>query len=228
MTDGMMDGMGGAGRGPDIQRFLDALFACLADSTRASAADRAFVAELAGRLAERGQPAADRLGDPPEVLRHLPAALAGLAEATPAIRDVGAAFAAIAASVPWSKRRHDGPDAARFASGHGNALIIGPGGAETRRDVTLGVSLMAPYIRYPDHAHPPDELYLVLCEGEWRQGSKTERAGNERAGNERAGTEGESGWRRLGVGGTVRNPPGVVHAMRAGAGPLLAVWALID
>jgi hypothetical protein len=32
---------------------------------------------------------------------------------------------------------------------------------------------------------------------------------------------------RPGIGGTVRNPPGVVHAMRAGETPLLAVWGLL-
>jgi quercetin dioxygenase-like cupin family protein len=194
------------GRRPEIQAFLDALFPCLAESTADCTSDRAFVADLATRLAEPASaPDRDVVGGP-EVLDHLDAALAGLGEASPAIRRLGACFAAIASLVPWSKRRYEGPAAARFAAGHGNALIIGRGGAEEQEGVVLGVSLMAPHIRYPDHSHPPDELYLVLSEGEWRQG------------------EGE--WVRPGIGGTVRNPPGMVHAMRAGARPLLAVWAL--
>ncbi len=196
------------GRRSEIAAFLEALFPCLAVSTAASADDRAFVARLRARLDEPATTTAT--GVPvarPEVLDHLDAALAGLDAASPALRRLGAAFAAVAPLVPWSKRRHEGPDAARFAAGHGNALIIGPGGAEARTDVVLGVSLMAPHTRYPDHAHPPDELYLVLSEGEWRQG--------------------EGGWVRPGIGGTVRNPPGVVHAMRAGSKPLLAVWGLL-
>jgi quercetin dioxygenase-like cupin family protein len=193
-------------RRPEIEAFLDALFPCLAESTAGRPSDQAFVAALATGLAEPGTPACRDPGDRPEVFGHLDAALAGLASASPAIRRLGAAFAAIAPWAPWSKRRHEGPDAARFAAGHGNALIIGPGGVEEREDMVLGVSLMAPHIRYPDHSHPPDELYLVLSEGEWRQG--------------------EGDWIRPGIGGTVRNPPGVVHAMRAGASPLLAVWGL--
>jgi hypothetical protein len=193
-------------RSAAVENFLEALFPCLAESTAARVADQAFVADIARRLAKPGVPGPRGTGATPEVLDHLDAALAELAEASPSLRRLGAAFAAIAASVPWSKRRHEGPDAARFAVGHGNALIIGPHGAEEREDVVLGVSLMAPNIRYPDHSHPPDELYLVLSDGEWRQG--------------------EADWVRPGIGGTVRNPPGIVHAMRAGARPLLAVWAL--
>jgi len=195
-----------AGRRPEIAAFLDALFPCLAESTAARADDRAFVARLQACLAEPGVARPEAPVVRPEVLAHLDAAVAALDAASPALRRLGAAFAALAPLVPWSKRRHEGPDAARFAAGHGNALIIGPGGAEERTGVVLGVSLMAPHTRYPDHCHPPDELYLVLSDGEWRQG--------------------ESDWIRPGIGGVVRNPPGIVHAMRAGAKPLLAVWGL--
>ena len=195
-----------AGRRPEIAAFLDALFPCLAGSTAGSIADQAFVAKFAAVLAEPGIASGDPPGACPEVLAHLDSALAGLEGASPTLRRLGAALAAIAPVVPWSKRAHDGPDAARFAAGHGNALIIGRHGAEEREGIALGVSLMAPHIRYPDHSHPPDELYLVLSEGAWRRG--------------------DGDWVEPGIGGTVRNPPDVVHAMRAGARPLLAIWAL--
>ena len=201
---------GRLGRRPEIAAFLDALAPCLEQSTRHSPADHAFAAGIVRLLANPGASSVHQAGARPEVLRHLDAALAGLEDASPELRRLGAAFAAISSVVPWSKRQHAGPDADRFAEGHGNAIIVGPGGAEERDDVVLGVSLMAPHIRYPDHSHPPDELYLVLSEGEWRQG----------------GSENENGWVRPGLGGTVRNSPNVVHAMRAGARPLLAVWAL--
>ena len=193
-------------RRPEIQQFLDALFACLAESTAARVSDRAFVADFTTRLARPGAVADRAPDDCPDVLDHLDAALAGLAVASPAIRRLGTAFASIAPIMPWSKRPHKGPDAERFAAGHGNAVIIGPKGAEVRDDLVLGVSLLAPHICYPDHSHPQDELYLVLSDGEWRQD--------------------DGDWVRPGIGGTVRNPPNVVHAMRAGARPLLAVWAL--
>ena len=61
-------------------------------------------------------------------------------------------------------------------------------------------------MRYVDHQHPPEEIYIVMSDGEWY----------------REGT----GWYVPGAGGTVYHPPHVVHAMRAGAVPLLAVWLL--
>jgi hypothetical protein len=30
---------------------------------------------------------------------------------------------------------------------------------------------MAPNTRYPDHRHPPEEIYVVLSGGQWRQAS---------------------------------------------------------
>ena len=72
--------------------------------------------------------------------------------------------------------------------------------------MVVGLSLLAPGVRYPDHRHPPAELYYVLSEGEWRQEARP--------------------WHSPGIGGVVHNPPGVVHAMRSHAQPLLAVWLL--
>ena len=66
--------------------------------------------------------------------------------------------------------------------------------------------LVAPGVRYPDHHHPPEEIYVVLTPGEWRQQDMP--------------------WHQPGPGGVVHNPPGIVHAMRAGAVPLLALWFL--
>jgi hypothetical protein len=201
-------GMGATGaRMPEIQDFLDALFPCLVESTSRDAADAAFVAELGTRLRSVGACGQVDPGPRMAVHDHLGTALDALRGAEPTIRRLGTALAVVAPLVPWSKRSHQGPDAERFAVGHGNALLVGPGGAEERADVLLGVSLMAPLICYPEHSHPPDELYLVLSDGEWRQGTRD--------------------WVRPGLAGTVRNPPGIAHAMRAGNTPLLAVWGLI-
>ena len=82
----------------------------------------------------------------------------------------------------------------------------GPEGLEIRRDVWIGVSLMAPHTRYPDHRHPPEEIYVVLSDGQWRQASDP--------------------WHEPGIGGLVYNPPNVVHAMRSTERPLLALWFL--
>ena len=84
--------------------------------------------------------------------------------------------------------------------------LVGPGGFEEREDVMVGVSLVAPHVTYPDHSHPPEEVYLVLSEGEWWNTAM--------------------GWVHPGPGGLVYNPPGITHAMRAGDAPLLALWFL--
>lgn len=85
----------------------------------------------------------------------------------------------------------------------------GASGLEDRHDVWVGLSLLAPGTRYPDHDHPPEEIYLVLTQGQFRHG--------------------DSGWFTPGVGGTFYNEPGIEHAMRAEPDqPLLAVWFLFN
>jgi len=93
-----------------------------------------------------------------------------------------------------------------FASGHANATVVGKGGLEERDDVWIGISLLAPNINYPEHHHPPEEVYLVMSPGEWRQGDKP--------------------WHSPGCGALVHNPPDILHAMRSGSQPLLATWCL--
>ena len=95
--------------------------------------------------------------------------------------------------------------AAAVTAGHANAQVIGPAGLGHSERVRIGASLVAPGITYPDHRHPPEEVYLVLSPGEWRQNA--------------------SPWHAPGIGGLVYNPPDIVHAMRAApVAPLLAIW----
>jgi quercetin dioxygenase-like cupin family protein len=120
--------------------------------------------------------------------------------------DIVLAFKDIEQRLTWARRKGWENEDETFAHGHANATIIGPGGLEPRDDVWIGVSLMAPNVCYPDHQHPPEEVYTVLSDGVWRHG------------------DGE--WFSPGIGGLVHNPPGIVHAMRAGEKPLLAIWCL--
>jgi len=113
------------------------------------------------------------------------------------------AFRAIAPALTWYRR--PGGDA-RFQAGHANTMLVGPNGLEPRKDLWVGATLMAPNIEYPVHHHPPEEVYLVLSEGDWW----------------RDGT----GWFTPGVGGTLYNQPHVRHAMRSHGHPLFALWAL--
>jgi hypothetical protein len=120
--------------------------------------------------------------------------------------DVVREFVAIEPMLQWRRRSTHPSASSNFDDGHANAMIIGPAGLEDRRDVWLGVTLMAPHVRYPDHDHAPEETYLVLSEGEFRQG--------------------DGAWFAPGVGGSFYNVPGVKHAMRSGDRPLFAFWAM--
>ena len=93
-----------------------------------------------------------------------------------------------------------------FYDGHANAMVAGPGGLEERGDVWIGLSLLAPHVLYPEHSHPPEEVYVALSPGAWWN----------------AGMD----WTEPGIGGLVYNPPGIPHTMRSGPKPLLAIWCL--
>lgn len=56
-----------------------------------------------------------------------------------------------------------------FLSGHANAFFVRPDALELRDDVWVSVSLMAPAITYPDHDHAPEEVYVAMSPGSWRQ-----------------------------------------------------------
>lgn len=134
------------------------------------------------------------------VFSHLPAACATTRP------DLAAAFMALEPHVPWRTRAlpNAGPG---FAEGHASARVLDPNGLEQRGGLIAGFSLVAPGVTYPEHDHPPEEIYLVLSGGEWWQ------AGGQ--------------WHAPGPGGIVHNPPGIRHAMRGTTVPLLAIWFLL-
>lgn len=125
--------------------------------------------------------------------------------------DLGALFAALQDLLPmicWRPSGREGDASADFDDNHANAMLIGPGGIEHRGDVWIGLSLLAPGTRYPDHQHKPEETYLVLSPGQFRNHSGPD-------------------WFSPGMGGSFYNPPNVVHAMKSDDdAPLLALWAL--
>ncbi len=134
--------------------------------------------------------------------------LAELGRSGHPLADVAGSLRALAPQLRWSERPGPAPGANDlFAGGHANAMVIGPEGIENRRDLWIGISLLAPGVRYPDHDHAPPEVYLVLTPGRFMHGSKD--------------------WFSPGVGGSFYNPPGIMHAMAAEAGqPLVALWVL--
>jgi len=139
------------------------------------------------------------------VLSHLEAALSRARSTSSDLGRVADALTQLLSNLPWRQRTIDTADEG-FASGHANVTIIGPGGMEDRHGFWIGASLVAPGIRYPDHSHPPEEVYLLMTPAAFRHGG--------------------DGWSELRPGETFHNLPGIVHAMRADAEPLLAIWFL--
>ena len=140
------------------------------------------------------------------VCSHLQDAL-NLETADETLLRLASQFKTIEPLVEWRRRSHDDGSASdNFVDGHANAMIIGPGGLEDRKDVWLGVTLMAPNVRYPNHVHAPEEVYLVLSKGEFRQEDET--------------------WFSPGIGGSFYNRPNIRHAMRSVETTLFAFWAL--
>jgi quercetin dioxygenase-like cupin family protein len=192
-------------RGSDIQRFLDSVHAGFAQF-QTQAQGRLAIDKAYSRLGAPG-PERDGPGSRRAVCAHLEAALDPAVLRHSALIDIAQAFGAIEPKLEWRARAASNATASsNFPEGHANALIVGPDGLEQREDVWVGVSLLAPRVRYPDHQHPPEEAYLVLSPGQFRQG--------------------EGDWFTPGIGGTLYNLPNIVHAMRSHETPLFAIWCL--
>lgn len=202
-------------RDPALQTFAEALLAAYAEVVPGPEA-AASLQRITDALGTPG-PRRARPGSRLPVCVHLDAALRDAERtaemrAEPWLRRFLDAFRAIEPALEWVRRAsYDATASANFADGHANAMILGPGGLENRRDVWIGASLLAPHVRYTDHAHAPEETYLVLSPGEFRQGEFRQGGGD---------------WFAPGIGGSFYNPPEIVHAMRSGAAPLFAFWSL--
>lgn len=204
-----------ATRNPELDVFLHSLQQglldrCQPDSPERQLTDRIFDALREPQPSMSVVPArfpvcdwldtvADRLESPPEGEESAERVSSSVLEHTHAIIN-------LADRLAWWQRQDASQTGEPFASGHANATLIGSGGLEQNDRVWIGISLMAPNIDYPEHHHPPEEVYLVQSPGQWQQ-----RGGQ---------------WHEPGPGGLVHNSPGILHAMRSGDTPLLATWCL--
>ena len=188
-----------------LDRVLDAARDFLADRVEAGTPEGDAAARIFSALAGSAGVIASGESPPPLAYRYLSTALER-ACAAPEVVPLAKAFAALEPDLRWGRRPGSEAHGETFHDGHANTVLVGPTGLEQRSDVLVGVSLLAPGIRYIDHRHPPEEIYIVMSEGEWYRGDR--------------------GWHAPGIGGIVYNPSDVVHAMRAGPEPLLALWLL--
>ena len=193
-------------RDETVQAFIDAAAAAV-EAGAGSAGQRRGAGRIFAALAAPGRAVREPPVPPPaDLAAHLEHALATARGGPAAAARLAARLADLAPRLRWGRRLPSPADPPGFADGHVNAVAVGEGGLEERSDARIGISLMAPHVVYPDHRHPPEELYVVLGPGAWRQA--------------------DGPWHGPGAGGIVHNPPDVLHAMRAEAAPLLAVWCL--
>jgi len=187
-----------------LQSFIDAAlgaFVEVAPGPEARASLQRIAVALATPAPKRGSP-----GSRLPVCAQLDAALA-VATPRASLDRVIQTFRAIEPELEWVRRAsYDETASANFVDGHANAMIFGPGGIEDRHDISFGASLLAPRVRYTDHSHAPEETYLVLSDGAFRQG--------------------DGDWFTPGIGGSLYNTPFITHAMRSADTPLFAFWAL--
>jgi hypothetical protein len=194
------------GRSQELQTFIDATRDAFAAS---GASGDALV--VAGKIfdaanAARGEEATPNPLQMP-ACEHLEDALERARSEDGPVAALARALAEIAPRLMWGNRPNGANDDDTFKARHANAVVIGEGGLEVRDDIRIGMSLLAPKTRYPDHRHPPEEIYTVLSPGEWKQNA-----------------EGE--FRAPGIGGFVYNTSQIIHGIRATDVPLLAVWSL--
>lgn len=194
-------------RDAKLQAFLDAA----KESFLAAGLDdrgRACVNRVFDALGEV-HPASDKEVQRADPSRHLTKALEPATRAGGDLATLAERLRDLDPQVSWRAGRPGNATAsANYNENHVNAMIVGPGGVEERSDVWIGFSMLAPDVRYPDHTHPPEEAYLVLTDGQFRQGDDGE-------------------WFTPGVGGSLYNTPGILHAMRSTPSePLLALWCL--
>jgi len=189
-----------------LQDFIDRLSAAILLSDACDEASRASAGRFFSALAQTGDIVElEPLRLP--VCANVEPAIERARQSGGAVQVVAEAFARLEQSLVWGSRG-EGPGASgNFLAGHAGTSIIGTkAGLERRDDVSMGVSLLAPQVRYPDHHHPPEEVYYVLSPGSWWRG------------------EGE--WFEPGPGGIFYNEPHILHAMRSADAPLLAIWCL--
>ena len=120
----------------------------------------------------------------------------------PAVGDIAADLRALSDALVWQPSPRSDPRGEHVALAPLEALF------EIPPDVTIGILHVAAGQAYPEHRHPPQELYLVLAgRGRWM-------------------SNGLPGYRPQPGGSLVTNPPGGLHGVRAEDDAVTALYVL--
>lgn len=192
-------------RHEDLQSFLDTAFVAF-DRCATDMRSRHSVMQLFAQL-ESPCPISQSQGRRLPVCNRFLSASLALQTDDPVLGNLVARFNAIEPMLEWRTLPiYHQTASANFLLGHANARIVGPQGLEDRADVSLGVTLMAPNVRYPDHNDAGDHSYLAVSEGAFKS---------------------KDDWLARGPGGFFYNPIDTTLAIRSGDKPLLVFWASV-
>lgn len=120
------------------------------------------------------------------------------------ITDVLAVFRPLADALPWRYSYSARTDSPSLGNRMAWAELVGPKAPYHSDHVCLGLTVIGPHVRYPEHAHPAVEVYYVLS--------------------------GTARWTAKGItktqppGAYILHPSNVVHVMETEDEPLIAAY----
>ena len=139
------------------------------------------------------------------VRRHMTAAIAAARDGP--LRQLANALNAIEPISDWlqNPNYNEKPIGRAFLDNYGYVEFVGPGRPVESHSFLIGFLLLGPDTLYPDHCHQAAEVYHVVAgTGQWWLEDQD--------------------WTTRPPGAAIAHAPGVRHAMRAGAEPLLALY----
>jgi len=120
------------------------------------------------------------------------------------LTDVLDAFRPLATALPWRYSYSPSADKPGLENRMAWAELVGPQAPFHSDQVCLGLTIIGPHVRYPEHAHPAVEVYYVLS--------------------------GTARWTSKGItkaqppGAYILHPSNVVHVMETAEEPLIAAY----
>jgi hypothetical protein len=110
-----------------------------------------------------------------------------------------------AQSLSWGQTYRAEDFGEAFLRNYGWVELFGTRGHFVNDRIAGGFLLLGPHIHYPDHHHVAEEIYIPLTSRtEWRAG--------------------DAGFRKRAAGEVIHHPSNMVHAIRTGDAPLLALY----
>jgi len=195
-----------ARRPAEVQRLIGAIGSLmLADGTPMM---EKFVAGKIFHLLQQPGAVSTRPATTLKLVPQLQFALRQIASKGKAFAEVAAAINDVAKNLDWVSSK-TGPFASmNIETAHAHAIIAGTSGLEEREDVTLGLTIMEPYSRFPDHVQYRARVFLALSDCEFLCDDR--------------------GWQQATPGSAFYNEAGHTVAMRCTARPLLAAWCQME